>query len=265
MSVFSRLSAPLQSSQVAGSPSLPVFSSTARAKLIAWLWVFPWPLHGIPVGKLWSQWGHLQHESPGQTRWSLGNMLFCTLSLAKYGTSALWKDSKISPETQDLGKSSFLQERMMILQVHLGASVSSVSCEQPALWAQGSAHTRLSTAPTGVREKIPFDNGNQIGPNAKAHSWTRCHLAPINGHLQCWISTQLSVSALWKKIKKVQTKHQTSSNKNVVPSCIFLHVFSSPVLQGEFNIGNYLLPLWVLVFFCQFYLYILVMIYSREN
>lgn len=127
MSVFSRLSAPLQSSQAAGSPSLPVFSNTARAKLVAWLWVFPWPLHGIPVGKLWSQWGHLQHESPGQTRWSLGNMLFCTLSLAKYGTSALWKDSKISPETQDLGKSSFLQERMMILQVHLDASVPALS------------------------------------------------------------------------------------------------------------------------------------------
>lgn len=83
---------------------------------------------GPCVGSLWGHSdctrSHLQYESPGQMRWSLGNTLFCTLNLAKYCTSALWKDSSISPETQVLGKSSFLQETMMRLQVDVNANVS---------------------------------------------------------------------------------------------------------------------------------------------
>lgn len=71
------------------------------------------------------------------------------------------------------------------------------------------------------------------------------------------------ISLFWKK-KKVQTKQQTSSNKNAVPSCAFLHASLTAVLQGEFNISNFLPPLWALVFFSLFHLHILIMILLEQ-
>lgn len=120
------------------------------------------------VGALW---GHpdgtrspLQWESPGQMRWPLDNHCSVPLIWPNIAHQSFWKTAVSHLNLDSCEKSSFLQERMMMLRVCLNVFFS---CELKH-WAKSSAHVCLNTTFIELKEKIPIDSYNLTDPNTKA-------------------------------------------------------------------------------------------------